>query len=237
MAYTQMQERILLALQAARLSQAALARYCGVSRQMPTYWLHPDPAKRIDPAEEHLQCIADATGVSVAWLKGLSRDSGAPAAENHRDARAALRYRHSRAARFDRAVREAIMAQAPGFAEYFGKRLRLAAIDTLMWFDWVGRHLVADLCYVREVGPGAVTGCRARLWQLTVLRHLEHEFGIERRYMLVAVPMGTEPAQLQDMDQTVAALRAEAGALGLSLVVSADPEEVAKSLIERERTG
>lgn len=243
----ELHERIRISLRSARMSMAALARYCDVSRSAVSLWVHPDAERRTTPTDESLRCVAQATGINFDWLAGRTTEGG-PDPE-HLEAESIAQRRRYRINAFQRAegeVREMVRDVRPDLVTYFD---RSASYMEMRWpFDFISERLVLS---IRPISP--LTGPRmfrirtltSDLWRLAIWAKLDNEMINLRAHTLILLNMNSdeqsefelrqEPenhAQAEAITKDIKRLTKQAELFDIKLQLCNSPKEVADYILE-----
>lgn len=205
----QLARRIREALEVAGVSQAALARHVGVSRQLVNLWVTDDPTKRLEPSEEHLRLIASRCGTTVEWLRGTSQAGPSVRVTSSKPSQ----HRHGSGDVWRRRLEEAL-AKA-GTAR--PATVQIPGCD-LSWDVIAVNNDAAVMLAAKRVDPSAL---RELLWELLLLRQADKALGVNRCYA-VAAAMSPEDAR---------PLAKEAAMQGLTLVANLDGAAAAEELL------
>lgn len=207
----ELHDRIRVALRSARMSMAALARYCDVSRSAVSLWVHPDAERRTIPTEESLRRVSQATGVNYEWLAGETTENG-PDPE-HLEAESIAqrrRYRINAFQRMKEEVRERVRRDRPDLATFFDRSMRY--MDMRWPFDFISDHLVLaikPMSLSRRPIPLRHHSLTNELWGLAIWAKLDNDMINLRAHTLAILDMDSQESEMFVLEQQPVEVNAE----------------------------
>lgn len=234
--------RIREALKKRTMSQARLARECGVTRASVNAWVNEDPAKRVQPTPDNLRCIADALAVSVAWLQG-SPDAPGPADRPLPNVDPSSP--RSRGQRAHLELLDKLGHKHPQLSANFNRTVRSLTGEPLR-FDYISGKQVLDIMTVdvpptKDLTPTlwfTMRNSYRRLWQLAVASLLDKDMSIDRCHCLLLLVEDEEAlariTPLAERSREMVRVKSEAKLMSVDVVGPIIPSQAVDYIEEKE---